>query len=154
MKIISGGQTGADQAGLDVALSLGLDYGGALPKGRKTETGPLSMKYDRMTELQSPSYPKRTKKNILDADVTLILTAGKISGGSALTLREARKAGKSVLHINLNSQSEKTAAKVIRSWLKKTQPAVLNVAGSRESKAPGIREKVYQVLTKTLNFCD
>lgn len=29
-KIISGGQTGADRAGIDVAMSLRLDYGGFL----------------------------------------------------------------------------------------------------------------------------
>jgi hypothetical protein len=36
-KIISGGQTGADQAGLDVAIELGIPHGGWIPKGRKTE---------------------------------------------------------------------------------------------------------------------
>ena len=41
MKIISGGQTGADQAALDAAIELTIPYGGWLPKGRKTEDGPL-----------------------------------------------------------------------------------------------------------------
>ena len=39
-KIISGGQTGADQIGLEVALSLGIPTGGTAPKGFITETGP------------------------------------------------------------------------------------------------------------------
>lgn len=78
MKIISGAQTGADRAALDVAIALGLDYGGSLPKGRLTEEGPLDPKYDRMTELDSPSYPKRTLKNVLDSDATLLFTVGKI----------------------------------------------------------------------------
>lgn len=41
-KIISGGQTGADQAALDVAIKLGIPHGGWIPKGRKTEDGPLT----------------------------------------------------------------------------------------------------------------
>ena len=33
-KIISGGQTGADQAALDAAIKLGIPHGGWIPKGR------------------------------------------------------------------------------------------------------------------------
>ena len=44
-KIISGGQTGAGQAALDVALKFDIPYGGWIPKGRKTEKGPLPEKY-------------------------------------------------------------------------------------------------------------
>jgi Circularly permutated YpsA SLOG family len=40
-KIVSGGQTGADQAALDAAIELGFPHGGWVPKGRKTESGPL-----------------------------------------------------------------------------------------------------------------
>ena len=38
-KIISGGQTGADIAGVDAAIFCNFPYGGWLPKGRKTENG-------------------------------------------------------------------------------------------------------------------
>ncbi len=150
MKIISGAQTGADRAGLDVAIDLGLDYGGSLPKGRLTEEGPLDPKYDRMTELDSPSYPKRTLKNVLDPDATLLFTVGKISGGTALTLRRAKEHGKPYLHINLESQSEDRAVQVVSSWLDQVKPGVLNVAGSRESKSPGVYGRVYRVLRKSV----
>jgi len=36
-KIIAGGQTGADQAALDVAIEFDIPHGGWIPKGRKTE---------------------------------------------------------------------------------------------------------------------
>lgn len=39
-KIISGGQTGADRAGLDIAMELNIHVGGWCPKGRKSEDGP------------------------------------------------------------------------------------------------------------------
>ena len=84
MKIISGAQTGADGAGIDAAIALGMEYGGAIPRGRLTEEGPLDPKYDQITELRSSSYPKCTLKNVLDSDATLLFTVGKISGGTAL----------------------------------------------------------------------
>lgn len=36
-KIVSGGQTGADRAGLVVAIRWGFPYGGWCPKGRKAD---------------------------------------------------------------------------------------------------------------------
>ena len=63
MKIISGGQNGADRAALDVAIELGMDYGGAIPKDRLAEDGPIDFeKYSHLTELKSKKYITRTKK--------------------------------------------------------------------------------------------
>jgi hypothetical protein len=41
-KIVSGGQTGADRAALDWALSRGIECGGWCPKGRKAEDGRIA----------------------------------------------------------------------------------------------------------------
>ncbi len=38
-KIIICRQTGVDRAGLDVAIELGIDCGGTIPKGRRAEDG-------------------------------------------------------------------------------------------------------------------
>ena len=78
-KIISGGQTGADQAALDVAIKLNIPHGGWIPKGRKTEEGPLSDQY-QLQEMPTASYPKRTEQNIIDSDATLIFSHGKLTG--------------------------------------------------------------------------
>ena len=150
LKIISGGQTGADQAGLDAARELGLDYGGAIPRGRLTESGPLPACYDRMEELEVPDYPARTEKNVRDADVTLIFTRGELSGGTALTLDLAHRLAKPCLWINLRMESPHAAARSIRRWLDYLQPRVLNIAGSRESTAPGIYALVRRVLLLAL----
>jgi hypothetical protein len=53
-KIISGGQTGADRAALDVAIEYGIPHGGWVPRGRKTEDGRLSERY-HLKEIQSIS---------------------------------------------------------------------------------------------------
>jgi hypothetical protein len=72
-KIISGGQTGADRDALDIAIELGIPHGGWLPKGRKTEEGPLPEKY-QLEEMRAASYEMRTVKNVLEADGTLFHT--------------------------------------------------------------------------------
>ena len=61
--IISGGQTGADRAGLDVALARGIKHGGWCPKGRKAEDGPLPPRY-RLMETPSADYLVRTERNV------------------------------------------------------------------------------------------
>ena len=44
--IISGGQTGADRAALDVALKFNIPHGGWLPRCRKAENDPLTGQYN------------------------------------------------------------------------------------------------------------
>ncbi|TKB26075.1 hypothetical protein FCL47_10010 [Desulfopila sp. IMCC35006] len=77
-KIISGGQTGADIAGLDAAIRHGVPHGGSIPKGRLTEDGALPERYD-LQEMDTKSYPKRTEKNVVDSDKPMIhWTWGKL----------------------------------------------------------------------------
>jgi len=62
-KLVSGGQTGADIAALDVALHYDFPHGGWCPKGRLSLDGPIPVKY-LLTETPSPSYPQRTEWNV------------------------------------------------------------------------------------------
>jgi hypothetical protein len=154
MKIISGGQTGADRAALDVAIALEFDYGGAIPSSRRTEDGTLPERYDKMTELKTRSYPMRTEKNVADSDATIIFTSKKIGAGSALTIKFAEKHRKPYLHINLSKMTDEEAAEALRVWLREVTPAVLNVAGSRKSSAPGIYGRVYRILKEVfMKWC-
>jgi hypothetical protein len=66
-KIISGGQTGADQAGLDFAIETGLEHGGYVPRSRKAEDGRIDERYN-LVELSTSSYPARTRRNIEESD--------------------------------------------------------------------------------------
>src|SRR5580693_5777867 len=84
-KIISGGQTGADRAGLDFAIETGLEHGGYVPRGRKAEDGRIDDRYN-MVELSTTSYPARTRRNIEESDGTVIFSLERLlSGGSKLT---------------------------------------------------------------------
>jgi hypothetical protein len=95
-KIISGGQTGADRAALDVAIKLGIPHGGWVPKGRITEEGPLPDKY-QMHEMPTEIYADRTEQNVIDSDGTLIISRGKPTGGSDYTREMALKNKKHLL---------------------------------------------------------
>lgn len=77
IKIISGGQTGADQGALDAAIELDIPHGGWVPKGRKTEASPLPAKY-RLQEMPTASYKARTERNVVDSDGTAILSRGRL----------------------------------------------------------------------------
>jgi hypothetical protein len=144
-KIISGGQTGADQAALDAAIKLDVPHGGWIPKGKITENGPLSDKY-QLDEMPTSSYEERTEKNIIDSDGTLIVSHGRLTGGSALTRELAMENGKRWLHIDLNKISQFDAAMKINKWLYEKNIEVLNVAGPRASKDSKVYQAVMDIL--------
>ena len=144
-KIISGGQTGADQAALDAAIKLDIPHGGWMPKGRLTENGPLPDKY-QLDEMPTSSYEERTEQNVVDSDDTLIVSHGKLTGGSKLTRELAMENGMPWLHINLNNTSQFGAAVKTSQWVSEKHIEVLNVAGPRASKDSKIYQAVFDVL--------
>jgi len=149
-KIISGGQTGADRAALDAAIELGIPHGGWIPKGRITEDGVLPEKY-QLKEMPTSSYPKRTEKNVLDSEGTLIISHGDLTGGSALTRELATKHGRPWLHIDLDT-IDVDPSKVIKSWIGMIDTKILNVAGPRASKDPRIYDATFELLKATLSL--
>jgi len=148
MKIISGGQTGVDQGALDFALEHGWPCGGWCPPGRKNEAGMILSRYP-VQEVEGEDYHERTRKNVREADATLIITwNGLLETGTALTMAECRETGKHHLHVNFEihpahrykqADQFRNTGKV-RDWLVKQEPATLNIAGNRESNSPGIQK--------------
>ncbi len=149
-KIVSGGQTGADRAALDVAMALGIETGGWVPHGRRSEDGRVPVRYSGLIETDTESYQTRTALNVRDSDATLILSFGEPTGGTALTLKLAQSSGKPCLAVDLESLSQEEAAGRVREWLVDTGVRVLNVAGPRESGEPRITAAVTSVLTEAL----
>ncbi len=147
-KIISGGQTGADRAGLDVALVHDFPHGGWCPKGRKAENGPIDAQFD-LTETPSANYLQRTEWNVRDTDGTIVFTmANEITGGSMRTLGFAKKHQKPCLHVS--QADSKPPESLVTEFIKQHDIKLLNIAGSRESKEPGINEWVQQVWNRAL----
>jgi len=139
LKIISGGQTGADRAALDAAIQLGVSHGGWVPKGRLAEDGRIPSTYS-LKEMPTEDYPARTEQNIIDSDGTVIISHGKLTGGSKRTRMLARKHKKPYLHIDIHRVPQFLAATEIHKWSIKNNIEILNVAGSRASKDPKIYE--------------
>ena len=83
------------------------------------EDGPIPLRYP-LAETESSSYPVRTEANVKDSDGTLILTRGPVTGGTAKTLKLAKKLRKPHLVIDLAGGGEPESVKkwVVESGLK------------------------------------
>lgn len=147
-KVISGGQTGADQAGLRAAKDYGLETGGTAPPGWMTHDGPqkkLLKSYGLVEGEDDPKvFRKRTIKNVEDADGTVWFGRPNSPGG-ILTLNTAKNLRK---HLICNPRHSKGLA----TWLYKNRIKVLNVAGNREHTNPGIGQKTYFLLVSAFTL--
>jgi len=155
VKIVSGGQTGVDRAALDAAIALALPYGGWCPQGGWAEDLPtppgLLARYPGLQETPSSEPAERTEGNVRDSDRTLILVDARglaVSQGTALTRRLAERYGRPHLVVDVDRAD---AADRIAAWLDQTgNDLTLNVAGPRESNAPGIYEKARAALDRAI----
>ncbi len=147
VRIISGGQTGVDRAALDAAIEAGIPCGGFCPRGRLAEDGVIPERYP-VEELASPDYDERTRRNVELADATLVITRGEPTGGTCYTIEYARRLGQPLLVCRLDLAGEPT--RTVAEWLHHQQPAVVNVAGPRESVVPGIHREALGLLRRVL----
>ena len=143
--VISGGQTGADRGALEAALGLEVPVGGWAPRGYRAEDGEIPEPYrSNLREARTWRYQERTTLNVVDGDATLVVSLrDELSGGSLLTVQEARAQNRPWLHQVVPSDWRDADAWVaatirVRSWLTSHRVGVLNVAGPRESKERGI----------------
>lgn len=148
LKVVSGGQTGADQGALEGAREAGVATGGIAPLGWWTENGPapwLGATYG-LSEAARAGYAVRTIANVVQADATLIV-ARELEGGTRLTVTTAARRGKPHLVVPFEVAD---ARERVLAWLATAQPRVLNVAGHRESRCPGIQAWVRELLRDVL----
>ena len=146
IKIVSGGQTGVDQGALEAALDLGLEWGGWAPNGWRAENGTVPERFrGKMLEHES----------VADSHATLILTDSyPISGGTLRTRDFCTNLMRSHFVVSF---VESDAVEKVRKWLAQffaaehPVPFVLNVAGPRESKSPGIQSRTRQFISDVLN---
>ena len=139
--IISGGQTGADQAGLAAAVDLGLEPGGWLPKRCWTDDGPRPdfIQVYKMKECPMEGYPTRTEWNVRDSDGTVIF-GNENSPGCTLTKRLCKRLAKPLI---INPTPDE-----LRTWVDERKIAILNVAGNRERTNRGIFGRTYKILVE------
>jgi hypothetical protein len=152
-KVISGGQTGADLAAWKAARRFGIKTGGFMPGGYLTEDGPrpeFAGLYGAR-EHESPEYPPRTVANIRNSDGTLLFSVRPDTPGTRLTrqlMMRGRGDDKIRVHCEIvvergpdgswRTRQDFHAPTWVVLWIERRWIETLNVAGPRESKAPGI----------------
>jgi Circularly permutated YpsA SLOG family len=160
-KILSGGQTGVDQAALRVAKRLGFEIGGWCAPGRASEAGSIPDEFPlRETPVEcsesAPDIPRslRTEWNVRDADATLILRAGQedqsldtIDPGTRWTALAAVLHATPLFTCRLDDPRDVQRA---RRWLEALQIESLNIAGAAEARVPGIGRAAEEFLTALL----
>jgi hypothetical protein len=147
-KILSGGQTGADQAGWRSAKAYGISTGGWMPQGFLTEDGPRPEFVEQFdaSEMPTESASARTERNVQEADGTIWFGETTTSGAQA-TVGSCCKIGKPLMLVYPAAAFEPSH---VTKWIIENQIRVLNVAGNRESDEPGIGERVERFLGKSL----
>lgn len=150
-KIISGGQTGADRAGLKAAKLCGYATGGCMPKGFKAQDGlhPEFAALYGMEEHHSDKYPPRTECNVKDSDGTLRFASNFSSPGEVLTMKFIQLYAKPVLSVNVCKNNNEID---IANWILQNNIGVLNIAGNSERTSPGIENYVYKLMVKVLEY--
>ena len=135
-----------DRAALDAASANRIPHGGWCPKDRQAEDGRIDSRY-HLQETHSGDYPVRTARNVRDADGTLIINIGDVEGGTALTLQTARTSRKPCLVVDIEQGFDE---RLIWHWITEHGIEILNVAGPRESKHPGIYQEAFKLLNSLL----
>lgn len=96
----------------------------------------------------SANYQARTRQNVQDADATLIIATAPDSDGTRLTMKFCDQCEKPYLVVHPDSVD---AANVIRGFLSRVRPSILNIAGNRESKSPGLARKAAKLIESALS---
>jgi hypothetical protein len=156
-KIVSGGQTGADRGALYAARDEEVPIGGWIPRGARAEDGRVPERLaEHLQETESTRYETRTRRNVRDADATLIVSLGaELTGGSLLTWNIADAFGRPCRHVQITRDGIPVHDRAMTSlvqWIRHHEIGVLNVAGPRESKEPGVQDATY-LLVKRLLWC-
>jgi hypothetical protein len=142
MKIISGGQTGADRTALEIARELGIPTGGFAPLGWRTDEGPdPSLAEFGLVEVHFPSYRLRTRANVRASHGTVIY-GDTSSPGCCCTITACLTTYRPYLE-------NPTPAELV-DWIRAGQIEILNVAGNRRRTNPGIVAQVRAMLTPAL----
>ena len=149
IKIISGGQTGADRAALDAAMDAGVACGGWCPADRAAEDGVIPDQYPVRPQ-PGGGYHERTRQNVIDSDGTVIFCFGDLFGGTETTRLACVELAKPLLVVNAETSDPPAAMRLVREFIDRHDVRTLNVAGPRASEQPSIGAFVYRCIKSLL----
>ena len=144
-KVISGGQSGADIAGLETPKRFGYETGGTMPFGYKTLDGckPEYKQLYGVVAHSSSSYVPRTRLNVKDSEGTIRLAYNFQSRGEICTLKAIEDHKKEHFDVDL---SDPPPISTVTNWISCLRIEVLNVAGNAEQTSPGTHEAATRYL--------
>jgi hypothetical protein len=136
-KVMSGGQTGADIAGLKVAREFNIPTGGWIPRGFLTQDGykPEYKDLYNLTQHKSDKYPPRTFSNVRDSDGTMRFASDWDSSGEICTLKGIIQYRKPYFDVDIARLDPLSVARAIH-WLNVHKIKILNVAGNAAKTCP------------------
>jgi hypothetical protein len=155
--VITGGQTGADQAGWRAAKAVGIKTGGWMPKGFQTEDGrhPEFAEMYGAKEHSSVLYPTRTRANVFTSDA-LVWFGNCYSSGGRCTLQACHDANIDYYVVHRENYRGGDGTPSLGDWINEwcfcPEVKTLMVAGNRESSAPGIGAWVERYLTEVFRI--
>ena len=139
-RVLTGGQSGVDQAAWRAARAAGILTGGWMPRGFQTEDGPrpeFEAEFHARAR-ESDAYGERTIANVKDADAVLIIAGPRHGAGVQLTIDTSRVLGRPYLVIDPDELGSEQTAREATTWIAQVGARRLNVAGDRNSVDPGI----------------
>lgn len=143
VKVISGDQIGADQAGLFAAEDYGISTGGWMPNGFLTLDGNKPQFGPRfgIRTTESVEYPPRTELNTGRSDGTMRFATNWNTPGERCTLNAIRKASKPYIDFTMPEDRVVDPSEVQKAvdWIKNNNIRTLNVAGNVEPRTINAR---------------
>src|SRR5687768_1947559 len=149
-KSIAGAQPGAERPAVDAARGCGVAVGGWVSRRRGAEDGRVPAEFAELQETTSANPGERRRRNVAEADGTLIVSHGPLRGGFALTRGVATEADKPCLWLDMSTTPFEDALERLRVWLDEQRIGVLNVAGPRASEDENVRDVVYALVCAML----
>lgn len=153
-KVISGGQTGADQGGLMAAKMHGIETGGWMPLGFKTLKGNAEWMKEiyGVQETQDTGYKTRTWRNVEDSDGTVRFASYFGSPGEICTLNGIKFHKKPHFDVLIYLDNLYISQPYIERfilWLKENNIKTLNVAGNSHKTSQHIGTFTVHFLSHT-----
>ena len=143
-RIITAGQTEANQAGWRAARAYGIATGGWMPAGFLTEDGPRPDLAEAFgaAELPGADYPTRRRRNVAEADAVLLF-GDRTSPGSRGLITDCERLGRPLVWVAPGLSRPSHVVGFLRS---SPHVKAVMVAGNRESRAPGIGARIERFL--------